>query len=541
MCASKGQKFNEAARHNLSAVGLALTLSASRGKNRSASETSYSTLHSATDIISPHCRFDSVSRQPERCRRLLNAIQRPSQMPSVPIPSRTDDMNDVPGESRESLDLLASAAEQSSPQTRIKRNTACVSCRDSKVKCNSSAVPGQPCQRCAKLKLDCVVDKSHKRVSKRSKFEELVQEVQNIKQAVVPQSQAQTPSGQPQGQLPLPPIPQPSHAGHGRLFPTAPFSSSGTPLASIASFSAPAPPKIIPEASSVPSLTPGGQITTPSSAETGTGTGTGTGRPSQPRALKSRVFAAQDIDFYFDFYFEHFHPYLPIVRMREPDAIYNAGPVLFWVIMTTACRRAPHDGGVFDFLVEAVKPEVWDAVSDPPMSLATINALLILSAWPLPTIRFMKDPSPIYTSMLMNSCYLLGIHTGRGDFPAFTYPGYRLSVSNEEAIYTWVGYNIISQRISTYSGTPSTGQLFNGTIENIMARTSPVQVPMYVYVLLESASFLNRLSRTIAASLEEERGVSHYIVDNLVEDFSKVQRIMSMDGISGKVFQTLPL
>lgn len=40
------------------------------------------------------------------------------------------------GESRESLDLLASAAEQSSetPQTRIKRNTACVSCRDSKVR-----------------------------------------------------------------------------------------------------------------------------------------------------------------------------------------------------------------------------------------------------------------------------------------------------------------------------------------------------------------------------------------------------------------------
>lgn len=105
------------------------------------------------------------------------------------------------GESRESLDLLASAAEQSSPQSRIKRNTACVSCRDSKVreiapwrvlessfgcgpvhnlpghdhgadhgsqvKCNASTVPGQPCQRCQKLKLRCVVDKSHKRVSKR--------------------------------------------------------------------------------------------------------------------------------------------------------------------------------------------------------------------------------------------------------------------------------------------------------------------------------------------------------------------------------------
>lgn len=44
------------------------------------------------------------------------------------------------GESRESLDLLASAAEQSSPQSRIKRNTACVSCRDSKVRQAAVAV-----------------------------------------------------------------------------------------------------------------------------------------------------------------------------------------------------------------------------------------------------------------------------------------------------------------------------------------------------------------------------------------------------------------
>lgn len=48
------------------------------------------------------------------------------------------------GESRESLDLLASAAEQSSPQSRIKRNTACVSCRDSKVREVARAARSSP-------------------------------------------------------------------------------------------------------------------------------------------------------------------------------------------------------------------------------------------------------------------------------------------------------------------------------------------------------------------------------------------------------------
>lgn len=446
-------------------------------------------------------------------------------------PPRRDAMNALNHtneESRESLDLLASAAEQSSPQSRIKRNTACVSCRDSKVKCNAT-LPGQPCVRCGKLNLSCVVDKSHKRVSKRSKFEELVQEVQSIKQAVGPRASLDHGQHPHQlQQLPLPPIPphiSPA-ADPARLYPTTPFTAGAAPASSIASFTAPPLQRTIQEPSSAPGLKPE-HMPTPASAPRA---------PTLPRDLKSRVFAGQDIDFYFEEYFKNFHPYLPIVRIRDPDAIYNASPVLFWVIMVTACRRTSHAGGVFDFLVESVRSEVWGSVSEPPLPLATINALLILSAWPLPTIRFMTDPSPIYVSMLMNSCYMLGIHTGRGDSPAVTSPLYRLSVPNEEAVYTWVGYNIVSQRISTYSGTPSTGQFFNRTIESIIDRTSPVQVPTYFYVLLESASFLNRLSRMMTATLEEGRGVSHYAVDHLVEDFSKIQRLASAEGLSGKLF-----
>lgn len=222
------------------------------------------------------------------------------------------------------------------------------------------------------------------------------------------------------------------------------------------------------------------------------------------------------------------------MRIREPDAIYNTGPVLFWVIVVTACRKSTHEGGIFDFLVDAVRNEIWDSVSDPPISLATVNALLILSVWPLPTIRFMKDPSPIYVSLLMNSCYMLGIHTGRGDFPTQVYPAYRLSVSDEEAVFSWVGYNIIAQRVSTYGGTPSTGQYFNSTIESILDRTSPVKIPMYFYVLLQSAAFLHRVGRTIAANLEQGKGISHHVVEQLEEDFQHIQGLMSA-GISGEL------
>ncbi|KAK7742140.1 hypothetical protein SLS53_004726 [Cytospora paraplurivora] len=363
------------------------------------------------------------------------------------------------------------------------------------------------------------------RLSKRSKFEELVQEVQSIKQAVAPK---QPPPPASLGQLPLPPVPpppphlpSPRAVDQPRLYAATPSFPAGTsPLSSIPSFSTAPPPRTVLETSSGPGLASPAQMTTPSSTS---------GRTSQPRALKSKVFSGQDIDHYFDRYFEHCHPYFPIVRIREPDAVYNSGPVLFWAIVVTACRTSSHAGGVFELLADAVKKEVWESVSDPPVSLATINALLILSVWPLPTIRFVKDPSPMYVSLLMNSCYLLGIHTGRGDYPAHTYPAYRLSVSNEEAVYSWIGYNIISQRVSTYSGTPSTGQFFNRTIESVLDGTSPVQIPTHFHVLLESAAYLHRVGGIMAANIEGGNGVSHLVVQQLEEDFQKVQMLMSRD------------
>lgn len=38
---------------------------------------------------------------------------------------------------------------------------ACVTCRNAQVECVASAVPGQPCQRCAKMRLRCVVVQKH--------------------------------------------------------------------------------------------------------------------------------------------------------------------------------------------------------------------------------------------------------------------------------------------------------------------------------------------------------------------------------------------
>lgn len=146
-------------------------------------------------------------------------------------------------------------------------------------------------------------------------------------------------------------------------------------------------------------------------------------------------------------YFQHYHPFLPIVRSRDPDLCYRCAPLLFWAIIVTACRRYPRDHTTFKFLIESIPAEIWSALGSVPIRPAVINALLILSTWPLPDMRFMTDPTYVYTGTALNACLYLGLHTGKGSFLEFGTPKYRLGSTDEEAIYTWSACNIVSQRL----------------------------------------------------------------------------------------------
>ncbi|KAH8890925.1 hypothetical protein GQ53DRAFT_721097 [Thozetella sp. PMI_491] len=416
-------------------------------------------------------------------------------------------------------------AETQSP-TRIRRNTACVRCRDAKVKCNASLTPNQPCLRCSKLELYCVVDKNHKRTSRRSKLEELAAEVRNIKEAVAPRALPAILNVPPLDspvlarpiqpvqpvQLPSPHSNPPSLTTDAYLPPrTNSFQRLNPFIGSTVAETVPTTPSVTTNESTL-------ALTAPA------------GRPAEPRALGSRVFSGEDITYYFDKYFAHFHPYLPILRTRDPDACYKRGPILFWAIIVTACRRFARDDTVFAFLVDAVGTEIWAAASQPPpLRLPVINALLLLATWPLPKIRFLADPSIIYAGMAMNSCFLSGIHTGNGNHTEFVGSAYKFDTTDEEAVYTWAGCNIINHRVSGYMGTPSTAAVFNKTIDRVLDGSSPFSLPRYFHVQLETSRFANRVARVMSTSLEESQGVSHHLVALQEEEFAKVQRLIYTD------------
>lgn len=209
---------------------------------------------------------------------------------------------------------------------------------------------------------------------------------------------------------------------------------------------------------------------------------------------------------------------------------------------------------MLDFLTETIPKELWNVLSVSPLTPPTINAVLLICTWPLPTIRFMVDTSPTYISLVANPCLLLGLHTGRGSHPQFCVGIRRMEISDEVARHTWAGYNIVAQRyasialinlsgnissltcgsVATYNGIPSLATLFNQKVEKQNHRESPAtDFLSYFGVLLEAQKFSNRVTKTVLACLEGSDGVPEATVRLLEDEYELIERTLCHSG-SGK-------
>ncbi|EHK17070.1 uncharacterized protein TRIVIDRAFT_161840 [Trichoderma virens Gv29-8] len=141
--------------------------------------------------------------------------------------------------------------------------------------------------------------------------------------------------------------------------------------------------------------------------------------PTEARVLGSILISGQDVDYYF------------------------------------SNRRYAKDGQLFGALVEHMTKNLWTMMSRTVLGLDEIHTILLVCAWPYPTIRFVTDPSSMFAAIAMNACVSLGLHTGRGSHPQFcvgSRHGY--TSTDEEASSTWIACCLISQRTSASAGHP---------------------------------------------------------------------------------------
>lgn len=168
--------------------------------------------------------------------------------------------------------------------------------------------------------------------------------------------------------------------------------------------------------------------------------------PTLPRTLGSYPFSGDDIEYYFQKYFEFYHPYMPVVRHRDPNKCFETCPLLFWTIIYVGSRRYAKSTSLVPFLSEEIRRQVFASLGDIPISLHTINAVILICSWVFPGVRLVNEPSAVLSNAITNAALLSGIHTGKGGHPEYSHGAFQNNYTDEEATYTWAGLNIVSQR-----------------------------------------------------------------------------------------------
>lgn len=97
----------------------------------------------------------------------------------------------------------------------------------------------------------------------------------------------------------------------------------------------------------------------------------------------------------------------------------------------------------YSSLVDAVRKLAADLYEPQSRSLKTMQALLLLCAWPFPFQRTHNDPSPMYCSLATNIGYQLGLHRPlcKGDFEENTR---EYATATTVEMKTWYGCFIVN-------------------------------------------------------------------------------------------------
>lgn len=216
-----------------------------------------------------------------------------------------------------------------------------------------------------------------------------------------------------------------------------------------------------------------------------------------------------------------FHPYVPVLRKRDPDECWEANPTLFWVVIYVASRRYARDEHLLTSLVEHLSREIYPLIATPNLDLEAIHAILFICAWPFPTIRFVTDPSTVLITVAVNASMLLGLHHGKGTHPEFCVGG-RLNFHSTdfEAANTWIACCTLAQRIATYSGVTSPFlQHQDAHCKTIVEDTLSSEL----MTLFELQKFSNRLHSAMEGQVITHGGVFEATAQSWEDEFETIR------------------
>ena len=166
------------------------------------------------------------------------------------------------------------------------------------------------------------------------------------------------------------------------------------------------------------------------------------------KSLGNVHLAAAQVTELFRVYFTQCHPYLPFSISTTPETIYEACPLLFWVICSVASST--------DIMLELqphIQAMIGQVVVNPPRSVEVIQSLLILCMWPFPFYSTLGDPSFLYCGIATQMALQLGLHRPSLT-PEFSSRRQVLEVADDVRKTTWMACYVVKQMQAGRLGVP---------------------------------------------------------------------------------------
>lgn len=167
---------------------------------------------------------------------------------------------------------------------------------------------------------------------------------------------------------------------------------------------------------------------------------------SKTKDLGGTILASEQIDELFRQYFEHYHPFLPVLDPdKPPDHFLELSELLFWTIIAVAARRYADDHTLLMGIASPLQSLLWATIASVTHNYHDVKALCLLCTWPLPTKSTSTDPTFMLSGLMMHIALQCGLHRPSHikDFSRI-----RVELRVEEVmdrLKTWASCNIVSQ------------------------------------------------------------------------------------------------
>jgi hypothetical protein len=138
-------------------------------------------------------------------------------------------------------------------------------------------------------------------------------------------------------------------------------------------------------------------------------------------------------------FFLQCHPWLDFSIPTSPEVVYAKNPLLFWVI----CAVSSSTNTMLK-LQPGIQAMIGKVVVNPPRSVETVQALLILCMWPFPFYSTLDDPSFVYCGIATQIALQIGLHRP-GLSQEFSKRKEVLEIDDHVRNGTWMACYIVSQ------------------------------------------------------------------------------------------------